>query len=64
MRVEFDKSFYKSLDKVHQRGIDGKVEKLITTVEEAQNLQQVRNLKKMTGYRHYYRIRLGDYHRH
>lgn len=35
--------------------------KVIENVEAAKRLSDVRNLKKLKGFKHYYRIRLGDY---
>ena len=61
MRVEFDRSFYKSLDRVNRKDIDIRIEKLIVSLENVSNLSQITNVKKMTGYQRYYRIRLGDY---
>ena len=31
------------------------------TVESAENIKEIKSLKKLTGYKHYYRIRVGVY---
>ena len=61
MIVEFDKSFSKSLDKVKDSTILQKTEKTILELEKAYSLKDVKNLKKLSGFKNYYRIRLGDY---
>ena len=61
MIVEFDRSFLKSIDKISNKAILRKVEKVIEEVEKAQNLSSVSQIKKLSGFKNYYRIRLGDY---
>jgi mRNA interferase RelE/StbE len=61
MTVEFDRSFLKSIDKISNKTILRKVEKAIEEVEKAQNLSSVSQIKKLSGFKNYYRIRLGDY---
>jgi mRNA interferase RelE/StbE len=34
---------------------------IITEVENASNFTQIKNLKKLTGFRNFYRIKMGDY---
>jgi mRNA interferase RelE/StbE len=61
MKVEFRKTFEKDLRKLRDRSLLGKVKTIIETVEAAQTLEQVSNLKKLKGEDGYFRIRLGDY---
>ena len=61
MIVEFDKSFEKSIDKIKDKSIFPKIEQIITDLENAQTIQEVKNLKKLTGFKTYYRIRTGAY---
>ena len=61
MEVTFDKSFSKSLDKINDKAILKKVEKIILQCENANDLNQISNLKKMIGFKSYYRIKSGDY---
>ncbi len=61
MIVEFDKSFAKSIDKVKDKSLLAKIETTITELEIAQTIQEIKNLKKLTGFKSYYRIRLGAY---
>ena len=61
MIVEFDRSFVKSIDKISDKSVLGKIEKTIEKVESALNLASVSNIKKLSGHKTYYRIRVGDY---
>lgn len=61
MIVEFDKSFDKSLDRIKDKAIFPKLEKLISLLEEANTISNIPNCKKLSGYKFYYRLRLGDY---
>lgn len=61
MEVTFDKSFSKCLDKINNKQVLERTEKAIIKCEEADGLKQIPNLKKMVGYKNYYRIKIGDY---
>lgn len=60
MKIIFRRSFLKDL-----RGIDKswkhRVEHRINEVEQAEPLQVIRNLKRLSGEGPYYRIRMEDY---
>lgn len=61
MKVEFKKSFLKELKKLNNKNIKHSIEDCIIQVESADNLSQIKNFKKLSGYDIYYRIRVGDY---
>lgn len=61
MIVEFDKSFSKSLDKIKDPTILQRTEKAILKLEKAYSPEDIKNLKKLSGFKNYYRIRVGDY---
>ena len=61
MEVTFDKSFSKSLDKINDKIVLKRIEKVILQCEKAAELNQISNLKKMVGFKNYYRIKSGDY---
>jgi Cytotoxic translational repressor of toxin-antitoxin stability system len=61
MNVEFDKSFSKSLDKLKDASVAHRLIGVIEQVEKASSIESIKNIKKMVGYRDYYRIRIGDY---
>jgi mRNA interferase RelE/StbE len=61
MLVEFDKSFERSLNNVHDNIILKRLKRIIIQIENTQSLAQLRNFSKLTGYSNYYRIRIGVY---
>lgn len=61
MIVEFDKSFERSLDQVRNKNLFQRIEKMIPEFEKAQSLIELPNIKKLTGFKNYYRVRIGDY---
>ncbi|MBW6499177.1 MAG: type II toxin-antitoxin system mRNA interferase toxin, RelE/StbE family [Bacteroidales bacterium] len=61
MTVEFDKSFLKSLEKIKDQQLFAKIRKVIEEAEKATELKNLKQVKKLTGFKSYYRIRLGDY---
>jgi len=61
MIIEFDKSFEKSLDKIRNKSLFQKIEKVIIDFENAKSLTDLTNVKKLIGYKFYYRLRIGEY---
>ena len=61
MILEFDKSFFKSLDKIKLQSVKTKTELLISTFEKADSLQNIPHIKKLAGFKNYCRIRIGNY---
>ena len=61
MKVEFDKSFEKSLGKIRNKALYPEIERIILEIESAETVNEIQNVKKLTGFRKYYRIRLGEY---
>lgn len=61
MEIKFDKSFLKSLEKIDDLNLLGKVEKIISDCVTAESLKDIHNLKKLSGFKNYYRIKSGSY---
>jgi mRNA interferase RelE/StbE len=61
MIIEFDKSFEKSIDRLRDNSLAPKIQKTIELLESAKSLNELANIKKLSGYKTYYRFRLGDY---
>ena len=61
MNLLFDESFEKSIKKLKDKRIKIRVIDLIETFQEAENITEVPNIKKMQGFQSFYRVRLGDY---
>ena len=61
MILEFDKSFLKSIDNITDAKILSRIEKILNDLEKAASIQEITNLRKLTGFKDYFRIRTGDY---
>lgn len=61
MKVEFKKTFEKDLRKLRDKTLLNKIQSAIETVEAANALEEIANLKKLQGVDGYFRIRIGDY---
>ena len=61
MRVDFKKSFIKELKKLNNKSLKNSIYECIAQVESAENITQIKNIKKLSGYDVFYRIRVGDY---
>jgi mRNA interferase RelE/StbE len=61
MNVDFDKSFLKSLENINDSKLLQKIETIILHCESANSLFEIRNIKKLSGFSNYFRIKLGNY---
>ena len=61
MNVQFRNSFLGDIKGLSDRLLKERIKAAIAQVESARTLRDVANLKKLTGRRDYYRIRIGDY---
>ena len=61
MKATFHKSFTRDLKKIKDQAILDRIRKAIEQVEAAAALQEIGDLKKMSGTGNYYRIRVGEY---
>ncbi len=61
MQVEFLSRFSKDIDQLKIKSVKANLVKLIAHIESADNLNEIQHLKKLTGHKSAYRVRLGDY---
>ena len=61
MKITFRESFSRDLSKIEDRSLLGRLKQIIDSVEAAEDLQQISNVKRITGSSNLYRIRVGDY---
>ena len=61
MKTEFLKSFYKDLDKLTLQSVKISIAGVIENVDLANKTSEIKNLKKLSGYKFAYRIKIGDY---
>ncbi len=61
MIVEFLAHFQKDLQKLKQQNILDEVGQVILNAEQANNVSNLKNPKKLRGYKNAYRLRVRDY---
>ena len=61
MKVEFLSKFGRDLDKITDKQVSKSVASLVETIEQAEALSNIPNLKKLTGFKNAYRVRIGNY---
>lgn len=61
MKIEFTKSFLKDLEAVRDSKLKAAIREVIQEAEEMPNLRSIQNISKLSGYRTYYRIKMGSY---
>ena len=61
MKVVFRQSFERDLKKIKDRSMLDRVRQVIELIEAADNLQGMPNVKKLTGSKSFFRIRIGEY---
>ena len=61
MKVRFNSSFAKDLKAIQDNDLKVRIKQVIELIEKAQTLQEIKDIRKLKGGDHYYRIRLKDY---
>jgi mRNA interferase RelE/StbE len=61
MKVTFERSFSKGIDKLKNQQVKNRIIKLIEKCEEAKVITDIPNVKKMTSFSSFYRFKIGDY---
>lgn len=61
MKLKFTSKFNKQVSKVTSKKLATEIYKIIEAAENAKSINELKNLKKLSGYKFHYRIRIGDY---
>jgi len=61
MKTEFLKQFYKDIDKIELDSVKKDISDSITDVENASKPTEISGIKKLSGYKYAFRIKIGDY---
>ena len=61
MIVLIDKTFEKDIKKIRDKKLISEILKQINLIKAATTIDGITGIKKLTGYRSYFRIRMGDY---
>ena len=61
MNVEFDRSFLKYLKKIKDISLLQKIDDIISEIEQIDSVNNINGCQKLSGFKNYYRIRIGNY---
>ena len=61
MKTAFKASFLRDVQAIKERQLLSRIKEVIESVESANSLAEVRNLKSLKGGKNVFRIRVGDY---
>jgi mRNA interferase RelE/StbE len=61
MKVIYKKSFAKDLGKIKSKDIRNNVKSVLFSLKDADNITDIKGVKKLKGYKTAFRIRIGDY---
>jgi mRNA interferase RelE/StbE len=61
MTTVFKESFLRDIHKIRDKSIKEKIKDIINFIVEAKTLDHISGLRKLKGYKHFYRIRIREY---
>lgn len=61
MKILYTKAFNKDLEKLRDKEAAEDIENAIENIKSASDKRYILHLKIITGYKHYYRIKMGEY---
>jgi mRNA interferase RelE/StbE len=61
MKVKYKASFLRDLKQINNKKIKKQIEQIINTAKSASQLSDIPNIRKLRGYKNFYRIRIGNY---
>jgi len=61
MNIQYEASFEKDLKKLRDKKLLQKISTVILNIKSSENLLEINNLKKLSGYDSFFSIRIGDY---
>ncbi|MDM8566938.1 type II toxin-antitoxin system RelE/ParE family toxin [Candidatus Halobeggiatoa sp. HSG11] len=61
MKISYESSFEKDLKHIKDKKLFARVKQIIEEIKQSDDLDDIKNMKKMKGYDTFYRIRLGNY---
>jgi len=61
MIVKIDRTFEKDINTLQSEKMHKQISYMIEDVRKAINIEAIKSIKKLKGYKKHYRIRIGDY---
>jgi len=59
--VEFDQAFARSVEKIKDKRTVTRILKAVEKAENSPSLEDIPNIKKLSGFKNYFRVKVGDY---
>ncbi len=61
MKLRIDKSFDRDVDGIRDKKLLRKLEPFISIIEKVDTIQEIPHVKKIEGYKSFYRIKIADH---
>jgi len=61
VKFRIERSFDRDIDGINDKKLLRKLQAFISTIENADTIQEIPHIKKIQGYKSYYRVRIGDH---
>ena len=61
MEIIYSDSFNKDISKLRDKHLKNKIASVIEEIEVAKSFSDIKNIIRLQGFKHHYRIRVGDY---
>jgi len=61
VKFRIERSFDRDVDGIRDKTLLRKLQAFISAIENADSIQEIPHLKKIEGYKSYYRIKIGDH---
>jgi len=61
MEIEIRRSFLNDVKKIKENKVKEDIKEFIIKIKSVKNLQEITNLKKLSGYKNYYRVKIKNY---
>jgi len=61
VKFKIEKSFDRDTDRIKDKRTLSKLRKFISSITNAESISDILHIKKIEGYKAYYRVKIGDY---
>ncbi len=61
MEIRYKARFHRDIRRIRDRALSGNIERVIEELKAATSITEVRNVRKIAGWEHHYRIRVGSH---
>ena len=61
MKLLFERKFLKDISNLNNKKLQSSIEEIIVDVESAKGISEIKNTKKLKGFKNVYRMKVGEY---